>query len=183
MSIIQHKAVGTYGNVAANPGLNMLRSMSECFLSSSTMHFRWWDGQNSELVNTTFRSALGHLSRAEAFISHQGRPPGSRQLSNKLKQRRKIRIVGAELQKLTAHSTGYMAQIPARKGSSLEGLYGLKNTWMLLLYSQLSSLKTTTWTSNPPTSLSYWWCFQIHGSFWTKVEPVKTNKQTNKLTN
>lgn len=54
-------------------------------------------------------------------------------------------------------------------------LYGQKHSWVLLVYSQLSTLKATTWTSNPPTSLSYWWCLQSHGSFWTKAEPVKTN--------
>lgn len=74
----------------------------------------------SEFVNTIFKFALVDLSRAEVFISHQGWPPGSRQLSNKLKQCRKVRIVGAKLQKITAHSTSYMTQIPARKGSPLK---------------------------------------------------------------
>lgn len=43
----------------------------------------------------------------------------------------------------------------------------------------MSMLKTTIWCSgsNQPTSLSYWWYFQICGSSWTKAEPVQRNKQ------
>lgn len=80
------------------------------------MHFRWWDNQNaSELLHKLFLFASENQSRAEVFISHQSWPPGSRQLGNKLKQRRKICLVGLKIQKLATHSTGYMTQIPAKK--------------------------------------------------------------------
>lgn len=60
-----------------------------------------------------------NLSCAEVFVSHQSWPHGSGQLSNKLKQRCKICIVGLKLQKITTHSSGNVTQIPARKGSAL----------------------------------------------------------------
>lgn len=99
----------------------MLRSISECFFNSSMMHFRWWDSQNaSELLHKFFSFALENQSRAEVFVSHQSWPPGSRQLSNKLKQGCKIRLVGLKSQKLATHSTGYMTQIPAKKRFSFK---------------------------------------------------------------